>query len=72
MILDHLLARAAARLAAAGSPSPRFDAEVLLCHALGVDRTWLYTWGTARRRASQGRASRRWWRPASRASRSPT
>ncbi|MDT8880318.1 peptide chain release factor N(5)-glutamine methyltransferase [Halomonas saccharevitans] len=45
MILDHLLARAASRLAAAGSPSPRLDAEVLLCHALGVDRTWLYTWG---------------------------
>ncbi|TLF47334.1 peptide chain release factor N(5)-glutamine methyltransferase [Halomonas urmiana] len=45
MILDHLLARAAARLAAAGSPSARLDAEVLLCHALGVDRTWLYTWG---------------------------
>ncbi|MDX1464904.1 MAG: peptide chain release factor N(5)-glutamine methyltransferase [Halomonas sp.] len=45
MSLDHLLARAAARLADAGSPSPRLDAEVLLCHALGVDRTWLYTWG---------------------------
>lgn len=45
MILDHLLARAAVRLAAAGSPSARLDAEVLLCHALGVDRTWLYTWG---------------------------
>lgn len=45
MILDHLLARAAARLAAADSPSPRLDAEVLLCHALEVDRTWLYTWG---------------------------
>jgi len=45
MILDHLLARAAARLAAAGAPSARLDAEVLLCHALGVDRTWLYTWG---------------------------
>ncbi|MEQ6887519.1 peptide chain release factor N(5)-glutamine methyltransferase [Halomonas sp. CS7] len=45
MILDHLLARAVARLAAAGSPSARLDAEVLLCHALGVDRTWLFTWG---------------------------
>lgn len=44
MRLDALLAEGAARLAAAGSPSPRLDAEVLLCHVLGVDRTWLYTW----------------------------
>ncbi|WP_183324745.1 peptide chain release factor N(5)-glutamine methyltransferase [Halomonas cerina] len=44
MRLDELLVRAARRLAA-GSPTPRLDAEVLLCHALGVDRTWLYTWG---------------------------
>jgi release factor glutamine methyltransferase len=43
--LDALLADAAAHLAAAGSPSARLDAEVLLCHLLGVDRTWLYTWG---------------------------
>ncbi|QTP55614.1 peptide chain release factor N(5)-glutamine methyltransferase [Billgrantia sulfidoxydans] len=45
MRLDVLLARAAERLARAGSPSPRLDAEVLLCHVLGVERTWLYTWG---------------------------
>ncbi|ATJ82087.1 peptide chain release factor N(5)-glutamine methyltransferase [Halomonas beimenensis] len=45
MRLDLLLARATERLAAAGSPSARLDAEVLLCHVLGVDRTWLYTWG---------------------------
>lgn len=45
MRLDLLLARAAQRLVAAGSPSARLDAEVLLCHVLGVDRTWLYTWG---------------------------
>ncbi|MGM0983816.1 MAG: peptide chain release factor N(5)-glutamine methyltransferase [Pseudomonadota bacterium] len=45
MTLDALLARAARRLFAAGSPSARLDAEVLLCHVLGVDRTWLYTWG---------------------------
>ncbi|MCL7941022.1 peptide chain release factor N(5)-glutamine methyltransferase [Halomonas sp. ATCH28] len=45
MTLDALLARAARRLLEAGSPSARLDAEVLLCHALGVDRTWLYTWG---------------------------
>ncbi|MDI5889703.1 peptide chain release factor N(5)-glutamine methyltransferase [Halomonas rhizosphaerae] len=45
MTLDALLARAARRLVDAGSPSARLDAEVLLCHVLGVDRTWLYTWG---------------------------
>lgn len=45
MRLDRLLARATRRLQAAGSPSPRRDAEVLLCHALSVDRAWLYTWG---------------------------
>ncbi|WP_111414619.1 peptide chain release factor N(5)-glutamine methyltransferase [Billgrantia lactosivorans] len=45
MRLDALLARATERLARAGSSSPRLDAEVLLCHVLGVDRTWLYTWG---------------------------
>ncbi|MFG6178341.1 peptide chain release factor N(5)-glutamine methyltransferase [Halomonas sp. THAF12] len=45
MRLDLLLARAAQHLAAAGSPSARLDAEVLLCHVLEVDRTWLYTWG---------------------------
>ncbi|MBB3143197.1 peptide chain release factor N(5)-glutamine methyltransferase [Halomonas organivorans] len=45
MRLDLLLARAAQRLLDAGSPSARLDAEVLLCHVLGVDRTWLYTWG---------------------------
>ncbi|MBH8579813.1 peptide chain release factor N(5)-glutamine methyltransferase [Bisbaumannia pacifica] len=45
MTLDALLVRAARRLAESGSPSPRLDAEVLLCHVLGVERTWLYTWG---------------------------
>ncbi len=43
--LDTLLARAAGRLRGAGSPSAGLDAEVLLCHVLGVDRAWLYTWG---------------------------
>ncbi|WKD29643.1 peptide chain release factor N(5)-glutamine methyltransferase [Halomonas sp. KG2] len=42
---DALLRRAATRLQALGSPSPRIDAEVLLSHATGHDRTWLYTWG---------------------------
>ncbi|KAA0014200.1 peptide chain release factor N(5)-glutamine methyltransferase [Billgrantia pellis] len=45
MRLDALLARATGRLSRAGSPSPRLDAEVLLCYVMGVDRTWLYTWG---------------------------
>ncbi|WP_355660810.1 peptide chain release factor N(5)-glutamine methyltransferase [Halomonas salifodinae] len=45
MTLDALLARAARRLSESGSATPRLDAEVLLCHVLGVERTWLYTWG---------------------------
>jgi release factor glutamine methyltransferase len=36
------LDEAAARLAAAGVDTPRLDAEVLLAHALGVDRTELF------------------------------
>jgi len=45
MTLDALMNQAAQRLQAAGSSTPRIDAEVLLCHVLGRDRTWLYTWG---------------------------
>ena len=45
MSFDALLKLAAQRLHAAGSSSPRIDAEVLLCHVLERDRTWLYTWG---------------------------
>ncbi|MDR5899517.1 peptide chain release factor N(5)-glutamine methyltransferase [Halomonas vilamensis] len=45
MTLDALLVEATARLTHAGSASPRLDAEVLLCHVIGRDRTWLYTWG---------------------------
>lgn len=36
-----MLAAATARLREAGSPSPRLDAEVLLAHHLGRDRSWL-------------------------------
>jgi release factor glutamine methyltransferase len=45
MRLDELLCRARLRLERAGSPSARLDAEILMGHVLGVDRTWLYTWG---------------------------
>ena len=41
---DHvgeLLARATATLREGGSPTPRLDAEVLLAHATGSDRSWL-------------------------------
>ncbi|ERS89066.1 MULTISPECIES: peptide chain release factor N(5)-glutamine methyltransferase [unclassified Halomonas] len=56
MTLDALLVEAATRLVAAGSPSARLDAEVLLCHVLGVERTWLYTWGD---RPAEAAAARR-------------
>ncbi len=39
--IGELLAGAVARLRAAGSESPRLDAELLLAHALGVERTTL-------------------------------
>ncbi|OBX37325.1 release factor glutamine methyltransferase [Halomonas elongata] len=58
MRLDILLARAASRLVEAGSPSARLDAEVLLCHVLGVDRAWLYTWGIGRPTAPTRRVSK--------------
>lgn len=45
MTLDALLFKATERLARAGSPSARVDAEVLLGFVMERDRTWLYTWG---------------------------
>ena len=39
--VGELLARATATLRAGGSPTPRLDAEVLLAHAAGRDRSWL-------------------------------
>jgi release factor glutamine methyltransferase len=39
--VGEVLADATARLAVARVPEPRADAEVLLCHALGVDRAGL-------------------------------
>ena len=42
--LKALLTAARTRLAAANSPTPRLDAEVLLAHCLGRGRSFLYTW----------------------------
>lgn len=42
--LRDVLALATARLAAAGVPDPRADAEVLLAHVLSVDRSALVVW----------------------------
>lgn len=41
--MGEVLRRSAAYLAERGSPSPRLDADLLLAHALGVERLELYT-----------------------------
>jgi release factor glutamine methyltransferase len=41
-LLRDILAAAIDRLTTAGCDTPRLDAEVLLAHVLGQDRTWLY------------------------------
>lgn len=41
LTVGHAVAQAATRLAAAGIDTARLDAQVLLCHTLGVDRAWL-------------------------------
>ncbi len=43
MSIAELLQQAATRLADV-SDSPRLDAELLLCHALGCERSYLFTW----------------------------
>ena len=43
-----LLGEAAKALGIAGSPSPRLDAELLVSHAFGRDRTWLHAHPEAR------------------------
>ena len=78
--VGELLAAGTDRLRAAGSPSARLDAELLLADVLGTDRTGCWPIpsaprGTARRRASRRRSSgappaSRW--PTSAASRSST
>lgn len=42
MTLRAALRLASQRLEEAAVPAPRLDAEVLLCHLLGHDRSWLY------------------------------
>jgi release factor glutamine methyltransferase len=41
--LQAILTTASRRLVAAGCDAPTLEAEVLLAHALGQDRVWLYT-----------------------------
>ena len=41
LTVGHAVAQATTRLDAAGIDTARLDAQVLLCHALGVDRAWL-------------------------------
>ncbi len=43
LTVGEVLRRSAAFLAERGSPSPRLDADLLLAHALGVERLALYT-----------------------------
>lgn len=43
LTIGEVLRRSAAYLAERGSPSPRLDADLLLAHALGVERLRLYT-----------------------------
>lgn len=49
----RLLDEASARLAANGVPSPRYDAEALLCHVLGVSRGELATLDDVPERAAR-------------------
>jgi len=46
MRIRDAITDATSRLRAAGSPSPRLDAEVLLGHVLGRDRSWLLAHAT--------------------------
>ena len=40
--ITNVLGKATQRLTTAGCDTPRLDAEVLLAHILGQDRTWLF------------------------------
>jgi release factor glutamine methyltransferase len=50
---SRLVAVAATALRAAGTPSPRLDAELLVGHAFGRDRAWLYAHPDAELGASE-------------------
>lgn len=56
----QLVADAAAALRAAAIPSPRLDAELLVGHAFGRDRTWLQAHPEAELGASESRALAGW------------
>ncbi|MEM7347689.1 MAG: hypothetical protein AAF485_25940, partial [Chloroflexota bacterium] len=45
--IHHLLDDATQRLAEAKCDTPQLDAQLLLAHTLGQDRTWLYLNPTA-------------------------
>ena len=45
MTIDDWLASASKEFSTAQIPSARLDAELILCHMLGVDRTWLIAHG---------------------------
>ncbi|GAB4229874.1 MAG: peptide chain release factor N(5)-glutamine methyltransferase [Acidobacteriota bacterium] len=55
----ELLGEAVRRLAAAGRPQPRLDAEVLLAHVLGVGRVWLLAHANDSTDASRAESFRR-------------
>jgi release factor glutamine methyltransferase len=55
-----LMLAATERLRAAGSPSPRLDAELLVAHAFGRDRTWLHSHPAAQLEATELAALAGW------------
>ena len=55
-----LMLAATERLRAAGSPSPRLDAELLVAHAFGRDRTWLHSHPEAQLEATELAALAGW------------
>jgi release factor glutamine methyltransferase len=55
-----LMVAATERLRAAGSPSPRLDAELLVAQAFGRDRTWLHSHPAAQLEATELAALAGW------------
>ena len=56
----RLVAEAAAKLRAAGIPSPRLDAELLVGHAFGRDRVWLHAHPDAQLGPTEASALQGW------------